>query len=241
MKWYTAIGVKRNSADRRFCVRCGTEEKILTGMEIQIWSTLLWAFCEEKDIFGRMMGLLSLAFGEAEAQKKATEGEFQYCLRRLETRGLIASCEGETAEDAVEGLIRRATMVRGECSRQEKMRLFLNSMKMGKGLRFSLRAFARTTLTEEEENLLKRLDEDGRIDIHLRQLENKADQVAALVAGDDTKFSKSVQQEFLADVIALYGRKQLMIESIRREELFEASEGTAGYTAAAGNHPKETI
>ena len=55
-------------------------------------------------------------------------------------------------------------------------------MKMGKGLYFSLRAFARTTLREEEENLLKRLDENRRIDTHLRQLENKAAQVAVFVA-----------------------------------------------------------
>ena len=68
-------------------------------MEIQIWSTLLWAFCEEKDIFGRMMGLLSLAFGEAEAQKKATEGEFQYCCAGWKQKDLSLRAR-ETAEDA---------------------------------------------------------------------------------------------------------------------------------------------
>lgn len=237
MKWYTAIGVKRNSADRRFYVRCGTEDKVLTGMEIQIWSTLLWAFCEEKDIFVRMMGLLTMAFGEEETRKRVKKEEFQYCLRRLETRGLIASCEGETAEEAEEGLIRRVTMVRVRCSRHEKMQLFINSMEMGKGLRFSLRAFAKTKFTLEEENILNRLDEDGRIDSHLRRLEQKAGQRASFVEGDDTEFSRSVQQEFLSGVIALYGRKQLMIESIRKEGLFEEREETAGYVASAGLHP----
>lgn len=237
MKWYTAIGVKSNSVDGRFYVRSAREEKILTGMEIQIWSTLLWAFCEEKDIFGRLKGLLQIAFGEEEVQRRADEAEFWYCLRRLETRGLVVACEGETAEEAAEGLMRRVTMVRARTSTGEKLRLFMNSLTMGKGLRFSMRAFKKANLTREEENLLCRLEEDGRIDSHLKQLTEKAGQVEALVGGTDTKFTMSVQREFLADVFALYGRKQLMIESIRREELVEENEETAKYAAAASMRP----
>ncbi|WP_373213609.1 hypothetical protein [Ruminococcus sp. 5_1_39BFAA] len=227
MKWYTAIGVKNDRADGRFSVRSAAEEKILTGMEIQIWSALLWAFCEEKDIYGRLKGLLRIAFGEEEAQKKADEGEFWYCLRRLEVRGLIASWEGETVQDAAEGMMRRVTMVRAKYTRAEQWRFFLNSLMMGKGLRFSMRAFRKAQLTEKEEGLLHRLEADGRIASHLKELEDKAKQVAVLVDGGDTKFPQSVQREFLADVIALYGRKQLMIESIRKEEYFDASEGCA--------------
>lgn len=163
MKWYTAVGVKRDGVDGRFYVRCASEEKILTGMEIQIWSALLWSFCEEKDIFGRMVGLLHLAFGKDGAGQRADEGEFWYCLRRLER--------------------------------------------------------------------------EGNIDCHLRQLAVQAGQAASLVEGEDPGFAKSVQQEFLAGVIALYRKKHLLIESIKKEEFFEESKEAAGYAAAAGLHP----
>lgn len=236
MKWYTAIGIKKGNADGRFYVRSEEEEKILTGMEIQIWSALLWAFCEEQDIFGRLKGLLRIAFGQEEAQQRADEAEFRYCLRRLETRGLVAVVEGECVEEAVESLMKRVTMVRVRQSTGERFLLFLNSMSMGKGLRFSMRAFQRKVLTREEENLLCRLEEEGRIELHLRNLAKQAGQVAALVEGSDTKFVENVQRDFLAGVIALYGRKQLMIESIRKEEYFEESENTAAFAEAAGVH-----
>lgn len=214
MKWYTAIGVRNTRADGRFYVRSAAEEKILTGMEIQIWSALLWAFCEEKDIYGRLKNLLRIAFGETEAQKKADEAEFSYCLRRLEVRGLIAYCEGESVEDAVEGMMRHVTMVRASYTKAEQWRFFMNSLRMGKGLRFSMRAFKTVNLTEKEESLLQKLEADGRIAVHLKELEAKAKQTAALTDGGNTAFSQSMQRDFLADVIALYGRKQLMIESV---------------------------
>lgn len=227
MKWYTAIGVKNNRPDGRFYVRSEAEEKILTGMEIQIWSTLLWSFCEEKEIYGRMQALLCIAFGEAEAQKRADEEEFSYCLRRLQIRGLITFCEGDTVEDAVEGMMRRVTMVRARYTKAEQWRFFMNSLKMGKGLRFSIRAFKTADLTVQEEKLLQRLEADGRIAVHLKELEDKAKRTAAFPDVGDTAFSKSIQRDFLADVIALYGRKQLMIESIGKEEYFDESEGCA--------------
>ena len=223
MKWYTAIGVKKSGMDGRFCVAVMKEEKVLTGMEIEIWSAMLWAFCEEQDVMGRVMGLLRIAFGEEEAQK-VKEAEFRYCLRRLETRGLIAAGEGETAEEAVEGLMRRVTMVRAQYPLRERLAVFWNSLSMGKGLRFSLRALKKHRLTPAEESLLKRLDADGRIDSHLKLLEDHAKQVAELVVVEDTGFERSVQQDFIADVIALYGRKQLLIERIRKEEIFEEME-----------------
>lgn len=233
MKWYTAIGVKRDGTDGRFYVRCASEEKILTGMEIQIWSALLWSFCEEKDIFGRMVGLLNLAFGMDGAHQRADEGEFWYCLRRLETRGLVASCKAETSEDAARELIRRGTMVRAGRSRREKMQIFFNSLGMGKGLKFSMRAFREAEFSQEEENLLIRLEREGDIDCHLRQLALQSGQDASLVEGEDPGFAKSVQQEFLTGVIALYRKKHLLIESIKKEEFFEESREAAGYAAAA--------
>ena len=81
MKWYTAIGVKCSGADGRFYVKTGQEEKILSGMEIQIWTSLLWAICEESEIYERVQGLMKLAFG-VEERREADREEFRYCFRQ---------------------------------------------------------------------------------------------------------------------------------------------------------------
>lgn len=44
MRWYTAVGVKMEHLGGLFCVQVGTENKILSGMEIFIWNALLWSF-----------------------------------------------------------------------------------------------------------------------------------------------------------------------------------------------------
>lgn len=219
--WYTAVGLKVDRADGRFYVRCDREEKVLSGMEIQIWSTLLWVFCEEQEIFGRLQGLLAMTFGEESARKKLDETEFWYCLRRLENRGLVTAAEGKTAEEAVEDLMSHACIVRTRYTAADKAKMFLNSLALGKDLRFALRAFKKADLTSEERNLLAMLEQDGRIFFHLKQLEKKVDNPGVMLEGVDREFMAHVKREFLAGVIALYGKKQLMIESIRREEVLE--------------------
>ena len=129
MKWYTAIGVKCSGADGRFYVKTGQEEKILSGMEIQIWTSLLWAICEESEIYERVQGLMKLAFG-VEERREADREEFRYCFRRLENRGLICPCEGKTAEEAALSLMRRVTMVRVRITTAERFKLFCNSLGM---------------------------------------------------------------------------------------------------------------
>ena len=47
MRWYTAIGMKKDDADGRFCVWVDGEEKVLTEMETILWAALTWSFCEE--------------------------------------------------------------------------------------------------------------------------------------------------------------------------------------------------
>lgn len=64
MRWYTAVGVKMEHPGGLFCVQVGTENKILSGMEIFIWNALLWSFVEETQIYGRMVQLLKAVFPE---------------------------------------------------------------------------------------------------------------------------------------------------------------------------------
>ena len=47
MRWYTAIGMKKDDADGMFCVWVDGEEKVLTEMETILWAALTWSFCEE--------------------------------------------------------------------------------------------------------------------------------------------------------------------------------------------------
>ena len=44
MRWYTAIGMKKDDADGRFCVWVDGEEKVLTEMETILWAALTWSF-----------------------------------------------------------------------------------------------------------------------------------------------------------------------------------------------------
>lgn len=209
MKWYTAIGVKKSTRDGRFCVRIMEEEKILTGMETEIWSTLLWAFCEEHEIQSRVESLLRIAFGES--AKKLEEAEFLYCLRRLERRGLIAAAEGEYAQAAIERLIGSGNVVCVSYRFIQRIPVFLNSMSMGKGLRFSMRAFKKEILTQQEENLLKILEAEGSIQKHLQHLEDQ-----------------EKKQEFLKSIYTLYTRKQVLFQNMEKEVLIEKTVSVAG-------------
>lgn len=108
MKWYTAVGVKMESADGAFCVRVGQETKNLLGVECYVWNTLLWSFIEETKIYGRMVRLLELSFPGQPEKTDIDQEEFSLCLRRLLARGLVACQENETMEGAAETFLKAA-------------------------------------------------------------------------------------------------------------------------------------
>ena len=150
MRWYTAIGMKKDDADGRFCVWVDGEEKILTEMETILWAALTWSFCEEDKVHSQMHRLLVFSLGEKQAQEWADKEDFQFCLNRLVKRGLVVLTEGCTREEAVYSIISRSVMAPMAFSRTERMKHFMEALSMGKGLKFSLRAFKKPLLTEEE-------------------------------------------------------------------------------------------
>ena len=89
MRWYTAIGMKKDDADGRFCVWVDGEEKVLTEMETILWAALTWSFCEEDKVHSQMHRLLVFSLGEKQAQEWADKEDFQFCLNRLVKRGLV--------------------------------------------------------------------------------------------------------------------------------------------------------
>ena len=107
----------------------------------------------------RCIVFLYLALEKKQAQEWADKEDFQFCLNRLVKRGLVVLTEGCTREEAVYSIISRSVMSPMAFSRTERMKHFMEALSMGKGLKFSLRAFKKPLLTEEEYQILSNLSE----------------------------------------------------------------------------------
>lgn len=132
MRWYTAIGMKKDDADGMFCVWVDGEEKVLTEMETILWAALTWSFCEEDKVHSQMHRLLVFSLGEKQAQEWADKEDFQFCLNRLVKRGLVVLTEGCTREEAVYSIISRSVMAPMAFSWTERMKHFMGSPFHGK-------------------------------------------------------------------------------------------------------------
>ena len=220
MKWYTAIGLKRNNGKAEFCVQVGQDEKVLRGTEIYIWTALLWTFCEEKEIYDRVKRVLQITFGEKSAEERLCKEEYMFCFRRLCVRGLIACCEGEEVEDAVMYIMKRAVLKPYQITTAERWGIFWTSIKCGKGLRFALKAFQRNLLEENERKLLGILKVCGDIAYHLEIIRNQTVQIDFLPADSEKtkEFQEILQKNFLVDVMMLYAKKLVNISFIAGKE-----------------------
>ena len=217
MRWYTAIGMKKDDADGRFCVWVDGEEKVLTEMETILWAALTWSFCEEDKVHSQMHRLLVFSLGEKQAQEWADKEDFQFCLNRLVKRGLALAII-LLLRQAIK--ISRSVMAPMAFSRTERMKHFMEALSMGKGLKFSLRAFKKPLLTEEEYQLLSYLQREGDVSYHLKCLKEKAKSRESHL---EDSLQEQIQREFISRVAQLYYKKQLVIDNIRREDCLEAN------------------
>ena len=149
MIFYTAVGNRVEEDSGRFVVRVGEQEKVLSEMETMIWAALTWSVCEEANVHSQMYRLLCIALGKEKAMEWADEEDFRFCLNRLVRRGLVARCEGETKEEALFFLFQRAVLKPICYSFSDRMRNFTDSLAMGKGIKFALRAFQKPTFSYE--------------------------------------------------------------------------------------------
>lgn len=78
MRWYTAIGMKKDDADGRFCVWVDGEEKVLTEMETILWAALTWSFCEEDKVHSQMIVFLYLALEKNRHRNGRTKKIFSF-------------------------------------------------------------------------------------------------------------------------------------------------------------------
>lgn len=128
--------------------------------------------------------------------------------------------EGCTREEAVYSIISRSVMSPMAFSRTERMKHFMEALSMGKGLKFSLRAFKKPLLTEEEYQLLSYLQREGDVSCHLKCLKEEAKSREPNLADS---LQEQIQREFISRVAQLYYKKQLVIDNIRREDCLEAN------------------
>lgn len=220
MRWYTAIGMKKDDADGRFCVWVDGEEKVLTEMETILWAALTWSFCEEDKVHSQMHRLLVFSLGEKQAQEWADKEDFQFCLNRLVKAGPGCADRRMYQRGKLYTHYSRSVMAPMAFSRTERMKHFMEALSMGKGLKFSLRAFKKPLLTEEEYQLLSYLQREGDVSCHLKCLKEEAKSREPNLTDS---LQEQIQREFISRVAQLYYKKQLVIDNIRREDCLEAN------------------
>lgn len=199
-KWYTSIGRKTGHGDGKFYVRIGTEEKVLVGLEIYLWSSMLWCFTLEEFIYGRLQKLLRFTFPDDSTKSFDVEA-YQYCFRRLCNRGLVVMAEGENEEKAKANLFRTAIVETQSVTLSERLYMFLTSLANGHGIRFSLGAFHKQGINNQERELLRCFQKCGEIAQYLEEMQDK----------------ENMQESFLCNVATLYKKKLLLIQKVGKE------------------------
>lgn len=195
MKLYTAVGTKQQDSGGRFLVVSDTEEYVLTGTEPYVWSSLKWVFAEEGNISGRMRYLMKAA--RIHGDQGIGDAEFSYGLRRLITRKLIVSGDGEDREGAIEGLLRRSIIVPWGPSAADRSTAFWLCISYGYGIRRALHALSTAQLSDGERKVLNMLRGCGDITSHLKDMDS------------------AEQRDFLRAVSGMIMKKVLTISSVK--------------------------
>lgn len=180
MRWYTAVGVKMERQGGLFCVQVGTENKILSGMEIYIWNALLWSFVEETQIYGRMVQLLRAVFPEKDLEGKTGKDEFNFCFRRLTGRGLVTFCECETQKEAAENLLQNATVAKVMRNGGERFLMFCESFACGTPFWKALRVFKKDPMEKKHRQFLMELQKCGEVRHYLETTEQPHEKLEML-------------------------------------------------------------
>jgi len=214
MRYYTAIGIKKDTKDGCFNVVLDGEEKTLIEMESFIWVSMLWVFLEEQNIFMRMKRMLELTFHEM-AEEKIDKEKFLFCLKRLHTRGLIICGDGETLEVAVNNVMKQAIVIPSYISMQRRFHMFQESVSRGRSIRFSLRAFFSLHLRKEEKKLLHKFRTYTEVSEYLANIRRGVAAIPYLSVEGIDELSENMEKEFLAEVVYLFREKLLTIKAVK--------------------------
>ena len=220
MIFYTAVGNRVEEDSGRFVVRVGEQEKVLSEMETMIWAALTWSVCEEANVHSQMYRLLCIALGKEKAMEWADEEDFLFCLRRLKKRRLVAECEGENKEEALQFLLSKSVVVPVVDSFSGRVREFAENLVLGKGIKAAMRALKKPVFTYEELRVLQQISRNGYIPDHLASLNEQAGNVL-LSAEEKKKVQDQVGVEFMQILISLYQKKQFVISYIKEGGFLE--------------------
>ena len=106
------------------------------------------------------------------------------------------------------------------------MRNFTDSLAMGKGIKFALRAFQKPTFSYEEHKVFTQIVKNGTFSDHLCSLQKETQKVP-VAEKQKEEILEQVSQEYLRILVSLYKKKQLGISCIREEGGLEAKERMA--------------
>ena len=106
------------------------------------------------------------------------------------------------------------------------MRNFTDSLAMGNGIKFALRAFQKPTFSYEEHKVFTQIVKNGTISDHLCSLQKETQKVP-VAEKQKEEILEQVSQEYLRILVSLYKKKQLVISCIREEGGLEAKERMA--------------
>ena len=199
MEYYTAVGIKREEPDGRFCVENAGAVSILSEQEGWIWSAAIWAFSSKEGLYKRIRSLLDLAFPE-ESRPDMTEEAFYACFQRLCVRRLLASGSGEGCCEAAGELFGRSVLGIAEVPFMDRIHAFSYSMESGNGLRKSMRAFQKASLDRKEKQVLSVLRQSGDI----REW---------MAAGTGSRMADP--EEIFKTLLSLYEKQQVVIKDVR--------------------------
>lgn len=122
--------------------------------------------------------------------------EFNFCFRRLITRGLITFCECETEKEAAENLLQNAIVARVMRNSGERFLMFCESFACGTPFWKALRVFKKEPMEERYRQFLLKIEKCGEVRYYLETTEqpNEILEMLSLLYQKKILFIRSVKE-----------------------------------------------
>ena len=115
--------------------------------------------------------MLKAVFPEKDLDGKTGKDEFNFCFRRLITRGLITFCECETEKEAAENMLQNAIVARVMRNSGERFLMFCESFACGTPFWKALRVFKKEPMEERYRQFLLKIEKCGEVRYYLETTE----------------------------------------------------------------------
>lgn len=127
---------------------------------------------------------------------KTGKDEFNFCFRRLITRGLITFCECETEKEAAENMLQNAIVARVMRNSGERFLMFCESFACGTPFWKALRVFKKEPMEERYRQFLLKIEKCGEVRYYLETTEqpNEILEMLSLLYQKKILFIRSVKE-----------------------------------------------